>query len=111
MTFLHEPGSYGLSTERWRLIHFANGDEELYDTVNDRYEWANFAQKPEQAERLKTLRRLAPTQFAELIPPSDAALTKLAWHPAKSSVPASKPDGDPFNVVFTNKRADPVKVF
>ena len=111
VTFLGEPGSFGLSEDRWRLIHYANGDEELYDTVNDRYEWSNLAGKPEHASRLAQLRRRAPTEFAKLIPPSDAALSKLTWHPTNSDAPASKPDGDPFDVVFTNQRSDPVKLF
>lgn len=111
ITYLGKPGSFGLSEEHWRLIHYENGDEELYDTQNDRYEWVNLATKPEHADRLAQLRGLAPTQFAELIPASDASLPKLAWHSAKADTPLSKPDGDPFDVVFTNERAAPVKVF
>ena len=111
VTFLGEPGSYGLSEDRWRLIHYSNGDEELYDTLNDPFEWSNLAEQPAHADRRATLRNLAPKRFAELIPPSDASLPKLTWHPTSSELPASNPDGDPFNIVFTNQRADPVKVF
>ena len=64
ITHLSEPGSYGLSTENWRLIHYANGDEELYDSVNDRYEWTNLAGRPDYAARLKNLRAFAPETFA-----------------------------------------------
>ncbi len=35
VTCLGQPGSYGLSGEHWRLIHYANGDEELYDIELD----------------------------------------------------------------------------
>ena len=111
ITYLGEPGSYGLSEERWRMIHYASGDEELYDIEKDRYEWANLATQPEHADRLANLRSRAPTKFAELVPASDASLPKLAWHPADATAPASKPDGDPFKVVFTNQRRGPVKVF
>ncbi|MBM79330.1 MAG: iduronate-2-sulfatase [Planctomycetaceae bacterium] len=111
VTYLGEPGSIGLSGDRWRLIHYANGDEELYDTANDRYEWTNLAAIPQHANQLAKLRGLAPTKFAKMIPPSDAALPKLTWHPTKSKAPPSKPDGNPFNIVFTNKRHDPIKVF
>ena len=50
ITYLSKPGNYGLSDERWRYIHYANGDEELYDTETDRYEWTNLADKPEHAQ-------------------------------------------------------------
>jgi hypothetical protein len=39
-------------------------------------------------------------------------MTKLEWNAAMSaSTPASKPDGDPFDVFFINQRKDPVKLF
>ena len=28
ITFLAQPGSYGLSAERWRFVHYTNGDED-----------------------------------------------------------------------------------
>ncbi len=64
VTHLSEPGSYGLSGERWRLIHYANGDEELYDTISDPHEWINLAEQLGQAERLSKLRQLGPKSFA-----------------------------------------------
>lgn len=104
LTHLSEPGSYGLSTEDWRLVHYANGDEELYETAKDRYEWTNLATRPEHDDRRKELRRLAPTEFAKRVPPSDESLTKLKWRPTTDKpVPPSKPDGNPFQVVFTNR--------
>ena len=109
ITHLSEPGSYGLSTKNWRLIHYANGDEELYDSAKDRYEWTNLAGSPEHAAKLQELRAHAPKAFARRIPPKDESLTKLKWHPAKAtSAPASKPDGDPFEVVFINQSEFPV---
>ncbi len=111
ITHLGEPGSYGLSSERWRLIHYAGGDEELYDSQADRYEWANLAAKPEHAARLADLRKLAPKTFAPLVPASVESLPKLPWHAAADApAPASKPDGDPFDVVFVNQRKNPVKL-
>lgn len=111
VTFLGEPGSYALSDERWRLIHYANGDEELYDTVADRYEWKNLAADVGFADQLASLRKRGPQKFAEKIPASDESLPKLKWNEADKIVPPSMPDGPAFNVVFTNKRDDPVKVF
>lgn len=71
VTYLGEPGSYGMSAEHSRLIHYANGDEELYDSQSDRYEWHNLAAKPEHAEQLNELRKLAPVKFAPLVAASD----------------------------------------
>ncbi len=112
VTCLSEPGSYGLSGEDWRMIHYANGDEEFYDIRADRYEWHNLAADPDHASRLAELRRHAPAEFAPLIPASDESLTKLTWQPATDrAAPPSKPDGPPFDVVFINRRGRAVKLF
>jgi choline-sulfatase len=109
VTHLSDPGSYGLSAERWRYIHYANGDEELYDCQTDPYEWTNLAAAAEHAAKLEELRSLAPQTFARREPPKDESLPKLKWHPASDAkAPASKPDGSPFDVVFINHREDPV---
>lgn len=111
MTYLSEPGSYGLSTEHWRLIHYADGGEELYDSAQDRYEWTNLAAKPEFQQRLHQLRSLAPVSFAKKIPPKDESLTKLKWQPATGKpAPPSRPDGDPFQVVFINRSSTTVRL-
>jgi len=104
VTYLGDAGSYGMSTEDWRYIHYSNGDEELYDSVTDRYEWTNLAAKPEHLAKLKEMRAIAPKTFAAKVAPKDESLPKLAWRPAKkSAAPASKPDGNPFDVVFINR--------
>ena len=111
ITYLGDPGSYGLSTDRWRLIHYANGDEELYDISTDPYEWTNLATKPVQAAKLKELRSLAPERFAVKRPPSIDALSSLIWKPATDKpTPASQPDGNPFDVVFLNQSPKTVKL-
>ncbi|WP_436298981.1 sulfatase-like hydrolase/transferase [Stieleria mannarensis] len=112
ITCLNRPGNYGLSERRWRLVQYDNGDHELYDTQNDRYEWDNLATEPEHAARIARMRASAPTKFAAYVPPSDAALPKLRWHAAtESDAPPSQPDGNRFDVVFTNRRDQPVKLF
>jgi arylsulfatase A-like enzyme len=111
ITYLHDPGSYGLSTEHWRMVHYANGDEELYDSRADRYEWTNLADKPQHAAKLAELRSLAPKEFVPFVKPSDKSLAKLKWHPSgDAAVPPSVPDGNPFDVVFINNQPKPVNL-
>ena len=112
ITYLGKPGNYGLSDNRWRYIEYDNGDNELYDIESDRYEWMNLAAKPEYAQQVARLRSHAPVKYAKFAPASDAALPKLTWHPAgDATIPASKPDGEKFDVVFTNKRKELVEIY
>lgn len=112
LTYLGDAGSYGLSTKDWRLIHYSNGDEELYDSVNDRYEWNNLANGPKHAAKLKELRALGPTKFAPRKEASIGALPGLRWRSIKKGLtPASKPDGRPFDVIFINRRTTAVELY
>ncbi len=111
ITHLSEPGSYGLSAERWRYIHYAGGDEELYDCQADPHEWNNLASEGQHGAKLKELRALAPNTFARRIPPKDSSLPRLKWHAAEGPVPPSKPDGNKFDIVLLNKREDPVNLY
>jgi len=112
LTHLAEPGSYGLSTERWRYIHYANGDEELYDCQTDPYEWTNLATSAKHVTKLEKLRALAPTTFAPFIKPKDTSLPKLTWHEVSDSgIPASTPDGGTFDIVFINRHPDQVRIY
>ncbi|KAA5539178.1 sulfatase-like hydrolase/transferase [Roseiconus nitratireducens] len=117
VTCLHDPGSYGLSAKRWRLVHYANGDEELYDIDADPYEWNNLAGDPEHQSILDSLRAQGPKTFAKKPKPSVASLTSLPWHPLAGSssdsaaAPASRPDGSPFDVYFLNESGSQAKLF
>lgn len=42
-----DAGNYALSGARWRYLRYADGQEELYDAVNDPHEWTNLAGRPE----------------------------------------------------------------
>ncbi len=113
LTHLGEPGSYGMSAQDWRYIHYANGDEELYDVKNDPHEWTNLAADSAHADKLAELRALAPTEFAPLVEPETGSLPALGWHPARDDqpTPPSKPDGASFDVIFINQRESPVELF
>ena len=65
-TFLHHPGSFAISTEEWRYIHYADGGDELYRIPDDPYEWTNLAAEEAHTKQLEQMRRLSPKQFAPL---------------------------------------------
>jgi len=111
LTHLDAPENFGMSTRDWRYIHYANGDEELYDTHADRYEWHNLAALPEHRATLEGLRELAPKSFAPKPPPSDESLPELAWHASTEPAPPSNPEGNAFEVAFFNQSAHPVNLY
>ncbi|MDG1893768.1 MAG: sulfatase-like hydrolase/transferase [Fuerstiella sp.] len=112
LTHLGEPGSFGLSADDWRYIHYANDDEELYNIRDDPYEWHNLADDAQHAEKLKKLRAKAPQDFAPLVKPKLGSLPALTWHPsADQPIPASRPDGNTFQVAFVNKQEATVELF
>jgi arylsulfatase A-like enzyme len=45
----HGFSNHAVRCERWRLIRYADGSEELYDHRHDPYEWTNLASKAELA--------------------------------------------------------------
>ena len=55
-------GNHAIRTEGWRYIRYANGDEELYDEVEDPMEWTNLAEKPEFAAKKAELARWLPAK-------------------------------------------------
>ncbi len=112
VTYLATPGTYSISGQTHRYIHYHDGSEELYDIQSDPYEWTNLATRTESANRLAEFREVAPTEFATRIAPSVESLTELTWHPVTNgNAPPSKPDGNPFPVYFENRRNTEVELF
>ena len=113
ITHLDSPGSFGLSAENWRYIHYARGGEELYNIGSDPYEWRNLANQKTHQATLERLRALAPRKFAKLVQPKVDTLPALKWKPLAvgEKAPLSKPDGNPFDVVFINRSARKVELF
>ncbi|MDG2399486.1 MAG: sulfatase-like hydrolase/transferase [Akkermansiaceae bacterium] len=60
LTQLRGPKAYALSGKTFRYIHYANGDEELYDISKDQYEHTNLARNKDHEEILMKLRAKAP---------------------------------------------------
>jgi arylsulfatase A-like enzyme len=66
-------GNYSIRTDRWRLIHYEDGSEELYDHDADPQEWRNLVADPAHEQTLRQLRRLLPAAPAKRLgPPSKA---------------------------------------
>ncbi|WP_373651213.1 sulfatase [Schlesneria sp. DSM 10557] len=61
-------GNHTIRNEGWRLIRYANGDEELYDETADPYEWTNLAKDPRYASRKAELARYLPSRNEPEIP-------------------------------------------
>jgi iduronate 2-sulfatase len=49
--------SYSLRTRDWRYIRYHTGDEELYNKVEDPYEWKNLAGDRQHKERIEQFRK------------------------------------------------------
>ena len=62
---------------------------------------------------MERLRALAPKKFAKFVQPKVETLPTLKWKPlaAATKAPPSKPDGNPFDVVFINRSGRKVELF
>lgn len=105
VTYLDNPGSFGLSADGWRYIRYKTGDEELYHIATDPHEWTNLAGKPGHQEKLATLRKLVPTSFAPA-----AQFNELVMEKPGKDVPVPRPEGLPAAIRLVNALAMPVRV-
>jgi arylsulfatase A-like enzyme len=116
ITHLDHPESYAISTERWRYIHYRNGDEELYDIQTDPYEWTNLATDSEQAAQIARMRALAPTAMAPVhetepgISDFTAEATLELIRPRAAKCPASQPSTRKVTVLVRNQREAPFRL-
>ena len=116
ITHLGKPQDYAISSERFRYIHYANSDEELYDIVSDRYEWTNLVGGEEYMNELANLRAQAPKNpaasfqsqagVAEFV--SDATVNLTSVKAGK--IPHSTNSNKQVNLLFQNKRQGAVKL-
>jgi arylsulfatase A-like enzyme len=61
--------NHAVRSEGWRYIHYANGDEELYNEANDPNEWKNLAKNAEASakEKIEELGKYLPkTNHADI---------------------------------------------
>lgn len=54
------PNNHAVRDQRWRLIRYADGSQELYDHDTDPLEWTNLAEKKEHSQTI--------TRLAEFLP-------------------------------------------
>jgi arylsulfatase A-like enzyme len=74
----HGYKNHAVRTEDWRYIHYANGDEELYNTAEDPYEYTNLANEPDYADRKAELAKWLPKSDARDLPKRGKAGNKRA---------------------------------
>jgi arylsulfatase A-like enzyme len=74
-------GNHSVRDDRFRLIHYRNGAEELYDHQTDQYEWRNLAGDPRYADARAALVTWLPTIDAPdiYIPPLMNPLKDASW--------------------------------
>lgn len=112
ITWLGRPGNYGVSGQRLRYVAYDNGDEELYDIVDDPFEWHNLAPAADSASRIRKLKQHIPSAVADYENTSIADLPRLDWVAADSrQAPDSRPGVNRLSVLLSNKSGQPVKVF
>jgi len=65
-------GTYRLRTDRWRLIHYVAGSEELYDHQADPHGWHNLAGEAAHTPTRQRLQKWLTTSPAPRLGPAKA---------------------------------------
>lgn len=60
----NEHGNHAVRGERYHYIHYAKGDEELYDMADDEGQWNNLAGDPAHAAAMAELMKRLPRENA-----------------------------------------------
>ena len=111
-TYLNRPEDYSISDQDWRYIHYNDGSEELYQISTDPHEWKNLATDPQHDSHLQYFRSRAPQRFRKYVPISLSAMPTISWQSSVSGpAPPSRPDGQPFDCFFVNRRIEDVELF
>lgn len=63
-----DPGNHALSTRDWRFIRYHNGDEELYDIINDPNEQHNLARNESHRDKLIEMRQRLNQTLSHIVP-------------------------------------------
>ncbi|KAA1257921.1 Choline-sulfatase [Rubripirellula obstinata] len=106
----HNPGNSSIRDERYRLIHYADGSEELYDMQQDPNEFNNRIDDESLAEVKERLQQYVPHNQVPLAPGSGQRILEeredgLYWENQKID-----PDNPPMSTGSTEKADLPRKV-
>ena len=71
---IHNHDNYGVRSEDWRYIQYADGSQELYDMRRDPHEWKNLADDPKMAAVIEQHRKWLPPHSAKPAPGSDSRI-------------------------------------
>ena len=94
----HGPGNHAVITDQWRFIQYADGSEELYNIIEDPYEWKNLAQAAAYLPIVKNLRAFIPEKISPAAPGNAVRLIEYKdgvpwWEgkaiPADAKIPMS----------------------
>ena len=73
----HGPNNDVVITEQWRYIRYADGSEELYNRIDDQYEWNNLAKKEGYAPIINELAQYLPKNVAKPAPGNTVRLVEI----------------------------------
>ena len=104
------PGEYATINRDWRYIRYGDDGEELYDLRKDPNEWDNLASEPQHTDLKATMRRAAPSTFAE---PCEKLNTRrdllIEGESFRWKKGANPPGGEKRKKATTGKQQDPQK--
>ncbi|MDB4652787.1 sulfatase-like hydrolase/transferase [Akkermansiaceae bacterium] len=114
LTQLRGPQAFALSGKKYRYIHYANGDEELYDISKDRFEHTNLAQKKGFEKILDEFRLMAPKDGVPYHRAGNSAKVKnapLLSLNAKTKAPPSQKGSGPVPFAIKNSSSEHLRIY